>query len=126
MADFTQTVLNQLNMLGGEPPTLWGTMEWGTDNWGHNNDLVVEIGKVLSLSLSLSETWEKAFTLDVESSLSLSSAMPDRTLVDAAGFYHVFRGNVTDADDSVASDYTEVSASGTSWTAASEASTSWS
>lgn len=126
MADFTQTVLNQFELFGGEPPNLWGTLVWGTDNWGYGADVIVEIGKVLEDSVTLSDSVLKGFEFDIDDSLSLSSALPDRTLVDAAGFYHVFRGNVTDADDSVSTDFTEVTTSGTSWTAEAEPSTSWS
>lgn len=145
MADLTQTINEYLNVSGADETNKWGTLVWGTNKWGSEQDIIVHVGKLIAEALSntdatfkdVAKTLGEALSLSdsitkdfigptIAESLTLNSIQDGLVLTDSAGFYHVFRGNTTEGEDKIISDYTEVSASGTSWTAASEASTSWS
>jgi hypothetical protein len=146
VADFTQTINNYLLISAADPTTQWGTLVWGTDNWRSNQDVVVEIGKVIAETitnttalnfdvtklievedLNLTSAVIKDYTgPTIAESLTLTNVQDGLVLIDSAGFYHVFRGNTTEGEDQIISDYTEESADTTSWTPASDPSTSWS
>ena len=146
MTDFTQTINNRLGVYGGEPPNLWGVLVWGVDDWGWGDNLLeVDIGKVITstvtpttlIGFDFFKTLSDALTLTDEvvfhtertitgSSLSLSSDMGPETLQDSEGFYHVFRGNTTDAEDRVLTDYTESDAQSSTWSVVSFTTTTWS
>ena len=129
MADFTITISNSLNVIGIETPNLWNTMEWG-ENWGYGDvDLPVVVDKVIAESLSGitdAVTTAADFVDSYANSLSLSSAIADLFLVDADGYFHVFRGGVTDGIDRISTDYTSSADPSTSWTPATDPTTSWS
>ncbi len=127
MADFTQTITNQFELFGAEPTNLWGTMEWGNDNWGYGSDVVVHIEHILdSQDLTLTSSLVLDFEFTISNSLTLTEAKEGLTLVDSEGFYHVFKGNTTEGEDQVITDYTEATAASDSWSEVTSPSTSWS
>lgn len=146
MADFTQTINNHLLISAADPTTQWGTLVWGTDKWRSNQDIITNVGKLISESITNTTalTFDVSKIIEVEDltltseivkdyigptiaeSLTMTSAQDGLVLIDSAGFYHVFRGNTTEGEDKITSDYTEETSDTTSWTPASEVSTSWS
>ena len=126
MADYTITIANDLSVLGIEPPSLWGVMVWGVDLWGADGDLITGVDKVLDNTLVTTSTIGKIADLVLTDSFALSTSLPTITLVDAAGYYHIFRGNVTNADDRIFTNYSQVASASVSWTSATPQSTTWS
>ena len=145
MTDYAQTITNHLGVYGIALTNKWGTLEWGTDNWAYQDEFGVEIGKVIAESTTntttllfdvdkiiaetatLTDTIVNDFVLaPIEESITLTSVQDGITLVDSAGFYHVFRGNTTEGEDQVVTSYTEASDASGTWTAESTTSTTWS
>lgn len=146
MTDFSQTITNRVGVYGGSTTVKWNVLEWGTDNWAFDGDLIVEVGKVVSSSFSpttalsfdvakvldsqsLTMTSAEVFSAEktlTGSTLSMSDVLNGITLVDSEGFYRVFRGNTTEGEDKIISDYTEGADPSDSWSEVSPPSTSWS
>ncbi len=126
MVDYAKTITNTFQVFGPGPTSLWGTMVWGVDEWGGGNDQLASAHKILSESLSLSDSWIKDAVITRSDSLSITSSIPDLTSVDAAGYYHVFISNVTDAADRAITTWTDESDPSSDWSEVSEASTTWS
>ena len=127
MADFTQTITNEFQLFGPAPPNVWGTMEWG-ENWGDGNDVITSTHHFLdSQDVTLTDSYIREFVFTIDfGSTSITSAMDQMTLVDSEGFYHIFRGNTTEAEERAITDYTEESSSDPGWSEVSSPSTSWS
>lgn len=127
MADFTQTINNSLNVLGASPPTLWNDFNWGEQNWGADEDLVTAVDKIIGNTTALTD----ALFFDIDlvlsfGSTSISSDLPSQTLEDSDGYFHVFRGGSTNAEDRPLTSYTEVSDGSSTWTESTPPSTTWS
>lgn len=116
-----------MNILGGEPPSLWGVMVWGVDEWGDTTDLITETTKVLEGSLTFADdtVLQPTIALDGET-LTLSSDVTSLHLYDPAGYSYLFIPNTTDADDRVFASYTELGSESTTWTEDTTTSTEWS
>lgn len=48
MANYTQTIKNQVSVVGPSTPELWGQMVWGVDPWGEDGELDLQVGKGVS------------------------------------------------------------------------------
>jgi hypothetical protein len=127
MADFTKTITNTFQVFAPGLTNDWGSMEWGTDDWGGGDDQLASVHKFLaSQDISLSESWNKDASSILSETFTLSGDLTNITLVDSEGYFHVFIGNTTDADDRISTDFTRVSDSDTTWTESSDPTTSWS
>lgn len=129
MVDYAQTITNDIQLFAAEPTNKWNSIVWGTDNWGYGSDVVTDTHHYLDDTQDLTLTSEviAAFTTTISfGSLSMDTDLDGQTLVDSAGFYHVFVGNTTEGEDRVLTDYTEVDGTTASWSAVSHPSTSWS
>lgn len=149
MADFTQTITNRVGLFSAEPTQKWGTLVWGTNEWAYDNDLIVNVGKNLTETVTMTGptlNFDIVHILDsqdvtmtslivafssiivdpITNSLSMTNLMSGLTLVDSEGFYHVFRGNVTEGEDQITTSYTLVSSDDVTWSPASDPSTTWS
>lgn len=146
MTDFAQTIENHLGVFGGSLTSKWGDMYWG-EPWGERGDIEKSVDKILEDSSTL--TTANAFsvgkiiaedldldvtivtqtdfiqTINVET-LTILADMGAEYLIDSEGFYHVFRGNATDAENRVITDYTDITNGGSSWSEIARPSTPWS
>jgi hypothetical protein len=126
----TKTVSNSLNLLGLSPSTYWGAtynMLWGSSKWGEGTrDLQVSFTKVLSNSITPSDTYTKSVSKLLSEQITGTWEGVTQYLTDAAGYYWLFPGSVRDADDRVTATYTEASQASTTWTSATVTSTTWS
>lgn len=127
MADFSVTINNSMNVLGIEPPSLWGVMQWG-EHWGYGDiDLPVDFGKFLDDSLTLDSSVSiDDFAHIITESFSFSSSISSITLVDLDGYFTVFKGGVTNAENRISTSYTEATGNSSTWTPVTNPSTSWS
>lgn len=127
MADLSQTISNSLNLFGPAPSNKWNAYNWNAFVWGEGTaDLAVTALKVLSESLTLSDSINKSQAHVIENTLSPTS---DVSLIyhrDSAGYFHVFPGGVTDGDDRVASTWSNGTSTSATWVASSTTSTTWS
>jgi hypothetical protein len=128
MADHTKTITNTFQVFAPGPTSKWNSMVWGTDDWGGGDDQLASVHKFLaSQDLSLSESWTKDASLaNISNSLSVTNDITDITQVDSDGYYHMFKGNTSDAVDRISTDFSSVSDPSTSWSEQSDPSTDWS
>lgn len=113
MADFAQTITNEFQVFGAEPTNEWGTMEWGTDNWGYGTDVVVHVEHILDDTQDLTLTDTQTLLVDffspiLNNALDMDADMSMETLVDAAGYFHIFTGGVRDAEDRSETAWTDI------------------
>ncbi len=110
MTNFAITVTDRINLFGIAPADLWGQMRWG-DLWGAGtNPEVQAVQKPLAMgSVIITDTKATDSTKRPPSEvLTLLDDLGSITLVDAAGYYHVFRGQVTNLDDLIPSSWVDV------------------
>ena len=127
MADFSITINDAIDVLGGEPPNYWGAMVWGTDGWAVGQPEIQSVDKVLpanSISAAEDTTYEATNTFS--DSVAMASDITILTLVDSTGAYHVFQGDKTDAEDRFSNSWSTVAGSSSSWSQVSNPSTTWS
>lgn len=130
MADFTKTISNSINAFGLGPSTKWGStynMVWGSSKWGEGTleiqtDVVKSLSETVTVSDSLSKSISKPFSFEITSTFEGTQ----QNLTDAAGYYWIFPGGVTDADERASTTYTEGTAASTSWSSGTAGSTTWS
>jgi hypothetical protein len=128
MADFSITIGDSIDILGGEPPNLWGALVWGTDGWAVGQPEIQYIthlldGDAVSLASAVSE---KRADNTFSDSISMATMLTLLTLRDAAGFLHVFQGNTTDSEERGTTTWSSASNSSASWSQVSSPSTVWS
>lgn len=133
MADYTVSITNAVNCFGPAPSTKWGThdpytMVWGSFKWGEGTeDLVTHYEKRLtSETLTLSDAIYKNANKLLDNSIAATSETTMESLQTGNGYYYVFTGPVTDAENRNLSTYTSQTAQSTTYTSASVASTTWS
>lgn len=128
MADFTITVTDSIRFFGGEPPNLWGTLVWGTDGWAYGQPEVQQVNHLVDMGdviLSEDVTYSPSKALAGES-ITLTGALTLLTLRDAAGYYHVFLGNVTDSEERASTTWSSASDPSSSWSQVTQPTTTWS
>lgn len=121
MADFTQTITNQISLFGGSSTNKWNDLVWGTDVWAFDGRVFeTDLNQVdvLNDTLTLTDTWSRLVQFNL--SLSNSILINPRTintleLSDAAGYKKVFVGGTSDADDRTEVDYEQVTVASTSY-----------
>lgn len=130
LATFNITISNTLTILGGEPPTQWGSMVWGEDQWGDTTFLDTTTTKVVGESLSLTPTISTVLSIyqTISESLSFLADMGSEELFGDSNctWNHVFRGGVTEGEDRPTGSFSETDEAATSFTTSTAPSTSWS
>lgn len=145
MADLSITINERLGVYGGEPTVKWGSLVFGTDNWAFQGNLGLsvtkpinetltpsaaladfEVTKIIEETLDTDDSIVLGATKIIQESLSVSSAMDKLKLKDSEGFYRIFRGNTTEGEEKVVSDYTETSDPSDTWSEVTTSSTTWS
>ena len=126
MTQFTQTITESLVILGISPGSDWGTLVWGTDTWGNTLDHITQVEKVLTDSISSSDTWFKVFSLDpITETIAVSSDFTRMVLTDANGYDFLFRGDTTNGNDQINSTYTSMSEGSSTYSATVNPTTTW-
>lgn len=146
MADLSITISNNLIVVGYNPTSQWGTLEWGTDWWRFNGETLQDVGKAIdfgSTTLSdapikdvehlldfgstlLSDTITKSFERSYNNSLLPTFEMSEEYLQDEDGYFYVFPGGVTDADERVDSTWSDETDPTSTWSAVTSATAPWS
>lgn len=132
MADYNQTISNAIYALGPAPSTKWGqtfpfTNVYGTAKWGEgSNDLLVEVGKVISNSLaptdSVATLFEAVKTISI--SLSFTEDMASEQMTQGA-WNHDFILPTIEAEDRLDEMWTEDTGSSATWSDADGGSATW-
>jgi|DEB0MinimDraft_6_1074348.scaffolds.fasta_scaffold01604_11 hypothetical protein len=90
MADQTKSISNTLSFFGPEP-AYYNTAVYGTDTYGDTNDLDVQIGKVLSNSITPDTDIFKNLSIVRTNSLSFIGDWTTSELVgDGSGWFYNF------------------------------------
>jgi len=147
LVDYAITVANNLLVIGYSPVNAWGTLVWGTDWWRHNGETLQNVGKAIgfgSTTLSsdvpvkgiehlndmgstlLSDSIAKASTHGYGTSITLESGHDPIYLTGENGYYYVFWGDVTDAEDRVDAEYTATTSYSATYSAVTSYSSAWS
>lgn len=129
MATFTVSIAEAINVWGGEPTSKWGDMVWGVDNWAFGSeDLIVTVFKNLDDTVSISDEWTviASFRRTLSDTVSVAGQMSDETLIDSAGYRHVFVGGVVNGEDRSLTSFTSVARASDTYTEVSRPSTDWS
>ncbi len=127
MADYSTTISNSLYVFGPAPSNKWNAYNWNAFRWGEGNTPLVKVDlKVLSESLTLTDSVSKVPSRVIENTLSPTTAMSLESLTDAEGYYRVFPGGVTDAVDRAIPSWSQGSAGSTTWASSSTTATTWS
>ena len=144
MADFTQTVTNNLPLMAMSPAVYWNALTWGTDNWGLDGDTITEMDKGITNATSISTTIGNDFvkepytnTLDFSVALgkdfvkapfssTLKLTEDISSLSRGYGIWdYVFTKPTSDGDEAVYDVSAKVSDTSTTWTGVSDTSTTW-
>lgn len=132
MANHTISISNSINSFGPAPSTKWGTgsvynMTWGSSKWGEGTiDLQVDVVKILTNSVILSGAVNIFDIVPVISnSLVFTSETTNEGLRTANGYYYLFTGPTTEAENRNQSTYISGTGASTSWTQASAAGGTW-
>lgn len=100
MADFTITISNQVDVFGATPASLWGVVEGDVGNWGYSSqEFPHNIGKFISNSQSLSDSFTKKVSRIYGNDLSIDSDVTNLELLDGNGYNYVFTLPTIDADE---------------------------
>ena len=106
MADHTQTITNNLGMVGLSEVNLWGTMLWN-ENWGTSGEAWTGAGKWLSESIVVEDFITKEIFITLTNSFSLTSLLRDVKMGDGI-WLDVFTRSTTDGLQQVYTDWTGV------------------
>lgn len=75
MTAFTQTVTNQLGLVGLGFPCYWGTIVWGTDKWGSDAPaFAISHAYVSTMTVSSGEVLSAKFDRVLANTMTVSSA----------------------------------------------------
>ena len=125
MTDHTKTITNSFNLFGIAPTTYWGIFIWGAANWGEGDDVIINIGKLISESISLADTLFKQSSTLRSNSLSFSSEMANEYLKDANGYFYILTKPTTDGELRSLTSYTELTGSTASYATTGGGSITW-
>ena len=126
MADLSQTVTNSLNLFGPAPSDKWNAYNWNAFIWGEGTAPLVKVPfKVLSETVTLTDSTAKVPSRVIENTLSPTTSVTLENLTDGEGYYHVFPGGVTDGTDRVATTWSDGSSTSPSWSQGTASSTVW-
>lgn len=147
MTAYSVTISNQLRTFGEGPPSLWNSYNWGSFKWGEGtatipwtfihlvdaDDLQIATARYFQLvkllgaeTISLDSLTNFFLVRLVTNTLTLASDSSTQYLRDGEGYYYVFPGGVTNADDRAVPSWSAGSAGSQTWTQGSASSTSWS
>lgn len=141
------TISNSVRAFGGGPSSLWQSYNWNAFKWGEGTVKVpmafvhlVSLGtlgmastrgfqltKLVAIDpMTLDSARGIDFTKGISNSLGLDSDSSDQFLFDSEGYFHVFPGNTTDANERVNPTWAAGAANSTTWTSSSVTATTWS
>jgi hypothetical protein len=129
MADFTQTIVNSMAMLGMGPATRYSAASWGSGIWGEgSNDFIQKIGKFFGNSITVGDSLSKQvnFMRTFSNSMIVTVAAVQETLQDGSGYFYVFKRPSTDAEDRTNAVWVQQSGGAVSFTCVAGADTIWS
>ena len=146
MADYAQTISNNLPLMAISPAVYWGALTWGTDNWGRDEDAITDTDKGIPNTitqtlthtqdiehllangdtLQLSDVIANSLSLTpIGNSISLVSSLADirRSIAD---WDYVFTKPTSVGVDAIYDESSKVANASSTWSAVSNNSTSWS
>ena len=145
MANFTITVTNSVRCFGGGPSSLWNAWNWNAVNWGEGTadvphairhliseaigsdaGFIKSIRHLIEEAVGSDTTVYRAYPKVISETIGLSSDMITENLLDGSGYYRVFPGGVTDAEDRATAAWTAATPDTETWSTATAASTTWS
>lgn len=117
MAALTTNTSNTIRCFGSQPSDKWGVMLWG-DMWGQGtNAMVRTIGKPLNNSETMTNSVSKFQIKLVSNSQGLANAMINITDVEKRGWYRVYPDNTNNVANIIASTYSSVPRTSSTYTA---------
>jgi hypothetical protein len=145
MTDYTQTITNAFVVFGSDTTYLWNGFNWGTGYWGTDEDLDLDIGKLVGESSTITAsrvfdathiqsaqttTISESLSFDVVHTLSAqtitgSHVFDDLSLSDEAGFEYVYPSRTTNLVTIASGTFTKVSDGTDSFSTFAATSTSW-
>lgn len=141
------TITNSVRAFGGGPSSLWNAYNWNAFKWGEGTTKIpmafihlVSLGnlstdsargfqltKLVSIDpLTLDSTRGINLTKAITNDLAVDSDSSDQYLFDSEGYYHVFPGNTTDANERVNSNWSARTGNATTWATSGVTATTWS
>jgi len=146
LVDYVKTITNNLIVVGYDPTSRWGTLVWGSDMWRFNGETLQDVGKSIDFgatsmsaapikdvehlndmgSTLLSESITKGFIRSYNNEISTGYEISTAYLTDSNGYYYIFWGDVTDADERVSAEYTATTSYTAAFTVVTSPSSVWS
>jgi hypothetical protein len=121
------TITNRLNVFGPAPSNKWADYLWNSFNWGEGTaDLQAFVLKTLSNSIAPDSSASLGLVHPISNSLAPTTAMGSERLKDGSGYDYVFPDDTTEGEDRDFPTWTEPGAAASTWTPATDPSTSWS
>lgn len=114
-----------MNVFGGAATTKWNTAIWGTDKWGTNSDLILVIGKSITNGCGASSTLTAGPTKLIENTCQTAASMFSQVLQDSRGWYHIFEGGVSEAEDRIDATWTAVTPVDSTWSVVTAIDSTW-
>jgi len=126
LADLSITINNTVLIFGPEPSESWGGMLWGTDKWAYaSEDLPAAIGHVVDETQTIDSDIVKSASHQIAESLTVSSETTSETLQDGSGYYYVFPGGSTEAENRISTTWSALTYDTATFTTSSRPSTTW-
>lgn len=145
MTDYTQTITNTFRVFGSDSVYRWNEFNWGTGYWGTDEDLDLDIGKLVSEAVSgavslafdvehtidtQTTTIGVALTFDVVHTLPVatitgSDEFGDLSLSDAAGYEYIYPSNTNNLVTIASGTFTKISTISDAFSTFAITSTSW-
>ena len=144
MTDYTQTVVNYLDVQGQDSANLWNSVTWNSFKWASVQDIIVLVEKPLANSItgSMSLTFDiaklisesQASDTSVFSSLgrtiglalTASGDLSSQVLEDSDGWTYNFPSGADDGEERDFTTWTEATAQSSTWTSGTAQTTTWS
>lgn len=141
------TISNSLRAFGGGPPSLWNAHNWNAFKWAEAtvavphrvvhlvdaDDLALasafgfRLVKLMGAeSLTVDSSVNFSLTRLISNEIGLSSDSVTRYVFDSEGYFRLFPGGVTDAEDQDTPAWAAGSAGSPTWTQGSASETTWS
>lgn len=124
MADFAQTVTNQMNIFT-TVPQLWNAFNWGT-NWAENGNTWKDVVRApLTTSVDIEDSQGVAFVKSpLSNTIDLSEDL--ESIMRAWGIWdYLFASPTSDGDSAVYDQFTKVSDGTDSFSKVSDGTTTW-
>ena len=111
--------------MGGKP-SLWSPLTRISEAIGSDAGFIKSIRHLIEEAVGSDTTVYRAYPKVISETIGLSSDMITENLLDGSGYYRVFPGGVTDAEDRATAAWTAATPDTETWSTATAASTTWS